>query len=511
MAYLWAMANGEILEAEYNRTTDSLNNEQVRNELLNAFQQFGHTATCEPVSDEMGEVYSVVLDGAVDAPIYVCAKGTTPGGRSNLNDEQRIQQKSKYINYAFRMSQQDKPAILLGVYKREGQVVFCAWALKASTASPETPISKQIKINSIAEAMKCGFVQQDKGSGEFACAFRREFMFFYLNNYKWFHGRPAAELTENGTQLPNATPAGNRIGENVLLYGVPGCGKSYTIKTQYCDDEQYMERVVFHPDYTYSDFVGQIMPTNVDGHISYPFIPGPFTRILRKAESDHDHEYFLVIEEINRGNAPAIFGEVFQLLDRRNGVSEYGISNADIAREVYDDPEAMVRIPANLFILATMNTADQNVFTLDTAFKRRWAMKSIRNDIGGCEYGGTLICGSTISWRMFAETINALIIDLGQGSLSSEDNRLGAYFVREEELNSPTAFAEKVLMYLWNDAFKYDHSRVFKPEYKTLEDLIDGFMTIQFGVFQDNIGFLQPNVVAPMPQEDAHRDDEGEV
>ena len=112
---------------------------------------------------------------------------------------------------------------------------------------------------------------------------------------------------------------------------------------------------------------------------------------------------------------------------------------------------------------------------------------------------------------MFAETINALIIDLGQGSLSSEDNRLGAYFVREEELNSPTAFAEKVLMYLWNDAFKYDHSRVFKPEYKTLEDLIDGFMTIQFGVFQDNIGFLQPNVVAPMPQEDAHRDDEGEV
>ena len=93
MAYLWAMADGQIVEAEYNRGTDSLNNEQVRSELLSAFQQFGHTATCEPVSDEMGEVYAVVLDGATDSPIYVCAKGTTPGGRSNLNDEQRIQQK----------------------------------------------------------------------------------------------------------------------------------------------------------------------------------------------------------------------------------------------------------------------------------------------------------------------------------------------------------------------------------------------------------------------------------
>lgn len=511
MAYLWAMADGQIVEAEYNRAIDSLNNDQVRSELLSAFQQFGHTATCEPVSDEMGEVYAVVLDGAIDSPIYVCAKGTTPGGRSNLNDEQRIQQKSKYINYAYRMAQQEKPAVLLGVYKREGQVIFCAWALKPSTAAPETPISKQIKINSIAEAMKSGFVQQDKGGGEFACAFRREFMFFYLNNYKWFHGTPATELTENGTHLPNATQNENRIGENILLYGVPGCGKSHTIKRDYCDDEQYMERVVFHPDYTYSDFVGQIMPTNVDGHISYPFIPGPFTRILKKATDDPNHEYFLVIEEINRGNAPAIFGEVFQLLDRQNGVSEYGISNADIAKVVYNDPIAMVRIPANLFILATMNTADQNVFTLDTAFKRRWAMKNIRNDIADCDYGNTFICGSTITWRVFAETINELIIDLGQGSLSSEDNRLGAYFVREDELGDSTAFAEKVLMYLWNDAFKYDHSRVFKTKYKTLEDLIDGFLAVQFGVFQDTVGFLQPDVVVPAHQEEVPETGQGDM
>ncbi len=495
MAYLWAMADGQILEAPYDRNTDSLNNEQVKSELLNAFQQFGHSATCERVNAEMGEVYSVVLDGESDDPIYVCAKGTTPGGRSDLNDEQRIQQKSKYINYTYRMAQQEKRAILLGVYKRDGEAVFCAWALKPSMADPETPISKQIKINSIAEAMKCGFVQQDKGGGEFACAFRREFLFFYLNNYKWFHRSTAAELTDHGTPLPNRTRTGSRIGENILLYGVPGCGKSHTIKTDYCDDEQYMERVVFHPDYTYSDFVGQIMPTNVNGHISYPFVPGPFTRILSKAVEDQEHEYFLVIEEINRGNAPAIFGEVFHLLDRRDGESEYGISNADIAQAAYHDPTAMVRIPANLFILATMNTADQNVFTLDTAFKRRWTMKSIRNDIAACEYGGAFICGSTITWRFFAETINDLIIELGQGGLNSEDKRLGAYFAREDELRDPAAFAEKVLMYLWNDAFKFDHPRVFKPTYKSLEELIDGFMDVQFSVFQDSIAFMQENLI----------------
>lgn len=498
MRYLWASGDGRIVEAEYNRASDSLDNEQVKNELLSAFRQFGHTATCEPVGAELNEVYAVTLDGAADSPIYVCAKGTTPGGRSVLANEQRIQQKSKYINYAYRMAQQGKPAVLLGVYKREGQVVFCAWALKASAADPEVPISKQIKIESIAEAMKCGFVQQDKGGGEFACAFRREFLFFYLNNYKWFHGTPARELTEQGTLLPDTVRPNLRNGENILLYGVPGCGKSYTIKTEYCDDERYMERVVFHPDYTYSDFVGQIMPTNTDGHICYPFVPGPFTRILKKAVSDPDHEYFLIIEEINRGNAPAIFGEVFQLLDRRNGVSEYGISNADIAKEVYNDPAALVRIPANLFLLATMNTADQNVFTLDTAFKRRWAMKSIRNDIGGCEYGDTPICGTAVTWRTFAETVNDLIIELGQGNLSSEDRRLGAYFVQEAELGDPKAFAEKVLMYLWNDAFRYDRSKVFKADYKTLEDLIDGFVRLRFGVFQETIDFL-PAAAAPVP------------
>lgn len=295
-------------------------------------------------------------------------------------------------------------------------------------------------------------------------------------------------------QFPEDYPDDIKVGENIILYGVPGAGKSFKIKNEYCDDERYMERVVFHPDYSYSDFVGQILPQSyedADGkqHISYPFKPGPFTKILKEAYADKAHNYYLIIEEINRGNAPAIFGEIFQLLDRKNGVSDYGINNFDIATEVYGDPEHSIKLPKNLFILATMNTADQNVFTLDTAFKRRWKMKSIENDIANCDHADTPICGTTVSWRTFAETINDKIIELGRDNISSEDDRLGAYFIQSEDLNDVDVFSEKVLMYLWNDAFRYNKEDVFNSEYRTLEELIAGFKKVRFAIFNSSLGF----------------------
>ena len=156
--YKWALGNGDIVSADYNRTDDSLSNEQVLAELQSAFQQFGHSVHCEPVSDQLPEVYTITFDDATLGRITVCAKGTTPGGRSNLNDEQRTQQKSKYINYAHSRLQAGESAVQLGVYRRDGQTVFCAWKLKQSSAGAETPISKQIKITTIAQAMKEPFV-----------------------------------------------------------------------------------------------------------------------------------------------------------------------------------------------------------------------------------------------------------------------------------------------------------------------------------------------------------------
>lgn len=311
-------------------------------------------------------------------------------------------------------------------------------------------------------------------------------------------------------------------GENILLYGVPGSGKSWTIQHEYCDDEKCMERLVFHPDYMYSDFVGQILPVvkkDDEGKekVRYEFKPGPFTKILKKAYEDPEKSYYLVIEEINRGNAPAIFGEIFQLLDRmdedkdgyKKGTSEYGITNENIALEVYGDSDTKVRIPSNLSILGTMNTSDQNVFTLDTAFQRRWIMRMIKNSFANHKYADKNILDTNVSWKQFCEAINEEILRRNNVT-SSEDKRLGAYFVSADDLicvevqddatekqkieakHKNARFAEKVIKYLWDDAFKFSHPDTFDTRrYKSLEKIIDVFNSstkdARFNVFHDNL------------------------
>ena len=263
-------------------------------------------------------------------------------------------------------------------------------------------------------------------------------------------------------------------GTNILYYGVPGSGKSYAI-SQICSDERYMERVVFHPDYTYSDFVGQILPQLREGTgLEYVFTAGPFTRVLQKAQNDPDNMYYLIIEEINRGNAPAIFGEIFQLLDRNaDGTSEYGISNYEVASEVYGDSSHPVRLLSNLTILATMNTSDQNVFTLDTAFQRRWRMQHIPNSFNN-PHADDIIQGTSIRWGAFAEVINEMVLDANSDLAGSSDKRLGAYFARTRDLNSDV-FPEKVLKYLWDDVFRMDKELVFDEQYKAIDNVIETY------------------------------------
>lgn len=325
---------------------------------------------------------------------------------------------------------------------------------------------------------------------------------FTTENYLGFLGSTKSlfelekfEEEEELTIYENSTRV--KGGMNTLLYGVPGSGKSWTIEKEYCDDESRMERLVFHPDYTYSDFIGQILPNVSDGIVSYKFTEGPFTSLLKKAYTQPERMFFLVIEEINRGNAPAIFGEVFQLLDRKDdGTSEYGITNVDIASIVYNNPNKKVRIPSNMSIIGTMNTSDQNVFTLDTAFQRRWNMRMIENTFVGHAYARTTILDTSVTWQRFCEVINNEIVTKNIRMTSSEDKRLGTYFVRatdleyhEEADNNDLSekeqiqarllnyrFAEKVLKYLWDDAFKFSREDIFKNTiYKSLEEVVNHF------------------------------------
>lgn len=304
--------------------------------------------------------------------------------------------------------------------------------------------------------------------------------------------------SEDGASMFRRSDETTRItgGTNYLLYGVPGSGKSHTVKTEFCDDEDRMERVVFHPDYTYSDFVGQIMPKlDEDRRVYYDFSPGPFTRMLKKSYTNPGKEFFLVIEELNRGNAPAIFGEVFQLLDRKEqaeegavGESSYGITNSYVSEIVYDDASHQVLIPSNLNIVATMNTSDQNVFTLDTAFQRRWRMRMIENNIGAAVHAKKTILDTSVTWEQFNTAINRLILESNSRLSSSEDKRLGAYFVTPLDLELSTSgdvkeadkqnsrFPEKVLKYLWDDAFKFSREVIFDIDnYQSLEEVIRAF------------------------------------
>lgn len=294
-------------------------------------------------------------------------------------------------------------------------------------------------------------------------------------------------------------PSNNKqtlIAQNLLIYGVAGVGKSYYIKNTLGISEDFSERVVFHPDYSNADFIGQILPTVENDIISYKFKAGAFTKILKRAIIDKNNHYYLIIEEINRGNAPAIFGEIFQLLDRESdGTSSYKISHDLIANEIGNHDEK-IYIPNNLSIVATMNSADQNVFTLDTAFQRRWKMKMIENNIDKCDYRGENILDTGITWYNFNTVINQCILEANKNTLSSEDKRLGAYFVREDELkqlddDSNSLFAEKVIKYLWDDVFKFNKNHLFNDDFNSLDEVLKKFKKSKedgrFDVFNDNI------------------------
>ena len=260
-----------------------------------------------------------------------------------------------------------------------------------------------------------------------------------------------------------------------IFYGAPGTGKSNTIKREVDEKGKKCFRTTFHPDSDYSTFVGcykpSMKPTGVtlaskekEEVITYKFIPQAFTRAYVEAWST-DEDVYLVIEEINRGNCAQIFGDLFQLLDRKDGVSEYPVeADTDLAAyllealaksEREDIPEKVksgekLMLPSNLYIWATMNTSDQSLFPIDSAFKRRWDWKYIPIDTRK-EQWNIVAEEANYSWSSFLEIVNERVFK----ATSSEDKQLGFYFCKADERKiSAEKFVSKVLFYLWNDVFK---------------------------------------------------------
>lgn len=321
-----------------------------------------------------------------------------------------------------------------------------------------------------------------------------------------FDSRPYLNSTSDIQNHINETRDSN-LPLQQIFYGAPGTGKSHTIKD--CTKGKYIIRTTFHPDSDYSTFVGAYKPTtkevklrDVSGHvvqedgkevvedkIVYEFVEQAFlqayinawTKYAEAQDGEQPKEQYLIIEEINRGNCAQIFGDLFQLLDRNDaGFSDYPIkADNDMAEhlkkalgnleikakeringlysEEYDDVIAEVLegkvllLPNNLFIWATMNTSDQSLFPIDSAFKRRWEWKYI--PISNAEKGWVIKTnGNRYDWWAFLDKINGVVCD----TTSSEDKKLGYFFAKADSngVISADKFVGKVAFYLWNDVFK---------------------------------------------------------
>lgn len=291
------------------------------------------------------------------------------------------------------------------------------------------------------------------------------------------------ELYKNKLEDSNSY---NYFGVNKIYYGSPGTGKSYKVDNIInCLESKYFERLTFHPEFDNSSFVGGYKPISEEDSegndiIKYKFIPQAFTNIYKRAWEDSDNQYYLVIEEINRGNCAEIFGEIFQLLDRNSNytvspskeLKDYLISNEGFNDSSHQGIINGLKLPSNLSILATMNTSDQSLFPMDSAFKRRWEWEYVPicytqiDDEGKPNRSFDFIIdiqnGKKYSWIKFIEQINLKHIKINPAL--GMDKCIGNYFIKpDNELTiSLKPFINKVIFYLWNDVFKDEENSVFE-------------------------------------------------
>lgn len=254
-----------------------------------------------------------------------------------------------------------------------------------------------------------------------------------------------------------------------IYFGNPGSGKSYKVETETKGKKVF--RTTFHPDSDYSTFVGTYKPESDGETIRYSFVPQTFTNAYIEAYKDIDTPVYLIIEEINRGNCAQIFGDLFQLLDRgSDGYSEYPtIADKDLRDHIRcelakakgidpdTEPEGIqdgkLRLPPNLHILATMNTSDQSLFPMDSAFKRRWDWEYVPIKYSGATSDSFTITlsGKQFRWIDFLKAVNDRIRRVTE----SEDKQLGNYFIKSDI--DEKEFKSKVMFYLWSEVCKDEY------------------------------------------------------
>lgn len=287
-----------------------------------------------------------------------------------------------------------------------------------------------------------------------------------------FSGRSGKHASVSSTTSRRVTG-----GDNLLYYGAPGTGKSHEVRAIVEKSPSFT--AVFHPDMQNSDFAGTLKPgLNDRGEVTYAFRPGPFARAVAYAWKSPEQKVYLVIEELNRAAAAAVFGELFQLLDRdHDGAGRYDVdfpSPEFAAWFAIDTGMSMERLglPSNLWILATMNSADQGVYPLDTAFRRRWRQHylPINYEIAPdtpLAYATPSGSKST-SWRAFVEALNKYLVSMLE---IGEDRLIGPRFVDHHDLKSG-AIPGKLLIYLWDDLLRHDgRNSLFDVGIKTYGDL----------------------------------------
>jgi 5-methylcytosine-specific restriction protein B len=300
--------------------------------------------------------------------------------------------------------------------------------------------------------------------------------------------RPGREGIGNEYQLKNVNKNSiEGLPFNLIIYGAPGTGKSFELNKRaisHFPDVNLRTRITFHPNYSHKNFIGSYKPSPLykstqndvfdsmysyetltngkEPMIDYVFEPGPFIQSFLKAHHNPDHNFVLIIEELNRANAPAVFGELFQLLDREaDGRSTYSVRLEEATMKYLRDNDVddeEIRMPKNLYIWATMNNADQGVMPLDAAFKRRWEFERLglnenQGEVATWEIKFAFIpSNKKLMWNRFREKLNDHLTD--QMSVQ-EDKLIAPFFINERQLSDPNSINNKLILYLKEDVLRY--------------------------------------------------------